>query len=450
MMIGNGIKNITKDHCFFIYLQLWQITSFYQVKIQWVPITVFSKSLVLYVNESMTQVIAFRAGARPVFSQNKFRDETEGERICYHITVDPRVARGSVYSHHKRSKDTVQPIHYRPRAIPAPKHDSPKGKAEEEDLAEDKEFRPDLLEIDDRPIEEDLATAAETYIQRPPTPHFVPDEPGVDVETQVWDGDLFNYESEVRPMIKVIVQHTLLRALAEVHEEVEVENIRQHKDRYEVERNIILAELQRLEAKGARKFDEDKRRREQRLKAATDMAERNEKLASAGFGEGFSVEVMLAAMDGLERRGTFFDEVEAEVEDQFLPWLSGEIDTALEVRRVLEAVKRAAAKRGMEIRRGRIERFQVGVQEPRKMAEERMAQAMRRVFVEDRGAEAIRTRLKEEKERKEREAVEKAERAAKAEADAEAAAQAAAEEAAKQESEKEETIEEESGVSDSN
>jgi hypothetical protein len=91
--------------------------------------------------------------------------------------------------------------------------------------------------------------------------------------------------------------------------------------------------------------------------------------------------------------------------------------------------------------------LQEDVLQPRKTAEERVAQAMRRVFVEDRGADAIRTRLRE---RKEREAVEKAERAAKAETDEEAVAQAAAEEAAKRKSEKGETAEDDSAVSDSN
>jgi hypothetical protein len=117
----------------------------------------------------MSEVFTFRAGARPVFAQNKFRDETDAERICYHISLDPRVARGSVYSHHKPTKDAVQPIRYRPRVIPTPKTESP-AHAEEEDVTEDKDFRPTLLEIEDRPIEEDLATAAEAYIERPPTP----------------------------------------------------------------------------------------------------------------------------------------------------------------------------------------------------------------------------------------------------------------------------------------
>jgi hypothetical protein len=332
--------------------------------------------------------------------------------------------------------------------IPPPKEETPQRRSEEEDLLEDKDFRPDLLEIEDRPLEEDLATAAETYIERPPTPHFVPDEPGVDVETQVWDGDLFNFEAEVRPMIKVIVQHTLLRALADVHEEVEVENIRQHKDRYEVERNIILAELQRLEAKGARKFDEDKRRREQRMRAAQDVAERNARLAAAGFGEAFSVDAMLGAMDGLDRGGEFFDEVEAEVSGEFLPWLTDEIGAALEIRDLLVAVKRAAAKRAIAVRSARIEAFRDDVAAPRAEDAARVDRAMRRVFVEDRGAEAIRRRYREMRERKEQEEREEAARKARieAEAEAESGAGAEAEDASRKESEKEE----DSGVSDSN
>jgi hypothetical protein len=406
----------------------------------------------------MTQGFTFRAGARPVFAQNKFRDENQEERVCYHITVDPRVARGSVYSHHKPVKDVVQPIRYRPRAIPPPKQETEKKAQEEEDALEDKDYRPILLEIDDRPIEEDLATANETYIERPPTPHFVPDEPGVDVETQIWDGDLFNYETEVRPMIKVIVQHTLLRALAEVHEEVEVENIRLHKDRYEVERNVILAELQRLDAKGARLLEEDKRRREQRKRAAEEAAEKNKKLAAEGFGENFSVATMLGAMDNLERRGTFFDEVENDVREEFLPWLSAEFVSAMGIRDLLDALKRKAAKRAVEVRARNIQKFQADVAAPRATKEERHAKAMRRALVEDRGAAAIRRRLREVKERKEREAAEKA---AKAEADSLAEAErlereASAQEAGKQEvdeNEKEKEPsekEEESGVSDSN
>jgi hypothetical protein len=206
-----------------------------------------------------------------------------------------------------------------------------------------------------------------------------------------------------------------------------------------------------LDAKEARKFEEDARRREQRKLAAQAMAERNRRLASEGFGEAVSCDVMLEAMDVLDRRGTFYDEVEAEVQQEFLPWLSEEVVAALEIRELLQALKHAAAKRAIMIRDEKIREFDAEVAQPRRVSEERHARAMRKVLIEDRGAAAMRRRIREAKEKKEREAAEAAERAAKAEADAEAAAAAAAEaEASKGENEKEAEGDESGSVSDSN
>jgi hypothetical protein len=393
---------------------------------------------------SMSTSFTFRAGARPVLAQAKFREQTEEERISYHILVDPRLARGSVYAHHKRPNNTVQPIRYRPRFLPKPKEEAAPRSQEEEEGAEDKEFTPDLLEIENRPIEDDLATAADTYIQRPPTAHFVEEEPGVDVETQVWDGDLFNYDAEVRPMIKVIVQHTLLRALAEVHEEVEVESIQRHRDRYELERNTILAEVQRLDAKEQRKFEEQKRRMQQREQAQAELSKRNQETAANGFGAGNAADVMMQAMDLIERGGSISDEVEAEVRGIFLPWLSGELAVAMRAKQTLFELRKGAAQRAIRVRTARIATFQDNVAAPRTASEDRQASIRRQMVIEDRGAATVRRVRKEYREAKEREAVEAAARAEREAEEAAARAEREAEEAearaaAKAEKEEEET-----------
>jgi hypothetical protein len=369
----------------------------------------------------MAKTFAFRANARAVVSKDRYREETEGERICWHISVDPRVARGSVYSHHKPPSDAVKPIRYRPRQISPVKEDLPPGQ-EEEEIVENPDFTPTLLEIEDRPIEEDLATAKDTYIERPPTPHFVPDEPGVDASTQVYDGDLFNFDGEVRPIIKVIVQHTLLRALAEVHEEVEVENIQRHRDRYEVERNVILAELQRLEAKEQRKFEEDKRRRKQREEAEKELHEKNAEFSSVGFAQYYATDVMMGAVDLLEERAYFYDEIESDVNANFLPWLSDELGTVLEVKDVLISLRQSARDRALEIRAKKKEAFQAVVKEEDELTVSKKQEVLRRMIVEDRGSTKIRQARRDYREQKEREA---AEAAARAEAEEAAAAEAA-------------------------
>ena len=348
----------------------------------------------------MTRSFAFQAGARPVFAQTKFKDDNDGERISYHITVDPRVARGSVYSHHKAPTDTVKPIRYRPKPIPQPKEEK-YANYEEEDL-EEQSAEPVLYEISDRPIEEDLATANETYIERPPTPHFVPDEPGVDVATQVGENDLFNFDKEVRPMIKVIVQHTLLRALAEVHEEVEVENITKHRGRYEYERNVILSELQRLEAKEQRLFEEAKRRREQREKAYLEINQLNHDLSARGFGEFYASDCILNAMDLLEKRGLFYDEVEREVSDTFLPWLSHELEGALAVKDTLTEIKKKTIMKVDEIKRHARRDMKIEGIKQKKMAVVREDRVLRKMLIEDIAAQDIRKAKNDYKKSKEK------------------------------------------------
>lgn len=353
----------------------------------------------------MTNTFSFQAGARPVFAQTKYRDEEDDQqRIACHITVDPRVVRGSAYAHHKPA-ETIQPIRYKPKPIPRIVEEDSQPACEEETMNDD-ELEPLLQPIEDRPIEDDIATAAETFIERPPTPHFIEDEPGIDVETQIEESDLFDYDSEVRPLIKVIVQHTLLRALAEVHEEVEVENISKHRERYEVERNTILAELQRLEAQFQRKDDETKRRKEQRERVQKEVQELNAAAASKGFAESYASDMVIHAMDLLEQRGFFYDEVEKEVSDVFLPWLSTQIDEALEVKELTVKVKEKAIEEADSLRKTSISQTKEKRTKEQKERDSKDRALLRKMLIEDTGAKKIgnaKRKFEEEKRKKEEE-----------------------------------------------
>jgi flagellar biosynthesis/type III secretory pathway protein FliH len=130
-------------------------------------------------------------------------------------------------------------------------------------------------------------------------------------------------------------------------------------------------------------------------------------------------------MDILDRRGDFIDEVEAEVRDSFLPWVSDELEVALEVKETLYELKKAGLSRAIEIRNGRIRKFHVDVEVPKVVIVNKKAAMLRGMLVEDRGSMAIRKARREYIERKEREAAEAAARA-----QAESAAISEAEEAA--------------------
>lgn len=113
-----------------------------------------------------------------------------------------------------------------------------------------------LEELSDRVPEVEEATQTEAFMDRPPSPLFIPTKTGLDKETQILPGDLFDFDLEVEPILEVLVGKTLEQGLMEVLEEEELENIRKHQEEFEQVRNAELAEVQRLEEEVKRKDGE--------------------------------------------------------------------------------------------------------------------------------------------------------------------------------------------------
>jgi hypothetical protein len=55
-----------------------------------------------------------------------------------------------------------------------------------------------LEELTDTVPEADNGTQTDAFLDRPPTPLFVPQKAGLDATTQIADGDLFDFDFEVR------------------------------------------------------------------------------------------------------------------------------------------------------------------------------------------------------------------------------------------------------------
>ncbi len=69
-------------------------------------------------------------------------------------------------------------------------------------------------------------SSLQAFMDRPPTPIFVPAKVGRDQATQIESGDLFDFDAEVEPILEVLVGKTLEQSLMEVHEDLELDNIR--------------------------------------------------------------------------------------------------------------------------------------------------------------------------------------------------------------------------------
>lgn len=73
-----------------------------------------------------------------------------------------------------------------------------------------------LEEVTDMQPEEEAGTQTDAFLERPVTPLFVPQKRGVDAETQIEDGELFDFAFEVEPLLEVLVGKTLEQGLMEV------------------------------------------------------------------------------------------------------------------------------------------------------------------------------------------------------------------------------------------
>jgi hypothetical protein len=65
--------------------------------------------------------------------------------------------------------------------------------------------------------------------------------------TQIEDGDLFCFDTEVKPLLNVLLSKTLEQARMEVLEEEEIKELKQQQRYYEEQRNRELAEVEALE-----------------------------------------------------------------------------------------------------------------------------------------------------------------------------------------------------------
>jgi hypothetical protein len=314
------------------------------------------------------------------------------------ITVDPRVYRGSTYSKHKPAQPQVQTAKPR-RKLPSPRAREPATNSliapppREVRIDLELQTEPYLQEVVEKPDGIDISTETDRFLARPPSPLYIPPKTGVDIETQVEESELFHWDIEVKPIVATIVAKSLEQAFMEVHEEEEFANIRRHKEAIEHGRNIALTGILELEEGERRKFEEKQKRMEERLRYEAEQHELRARIAVRGYGEFFASDLMKDAIDLLDRRGYFYDEVERDIENTFLPWLTKAADGPPKSRAVVNGLfrKTKAAAVGYE---ARLREGSVQASEAQEAtAQQKAAARLRQMFVEDRGGLKIRTAL---------------------------------------------------------
>ncbi|KAM3961947.1 LOW QUALITY PROTEIN: radial spoke head protein 3 [Aphomia sociella] len=212
-----------------------------------------------------------------------------------------------------------------------------------------------LEELFDKGVEMEVGVQTDMFVDRPATPIYVPAKTGADAFTQIYPGDLFDFDLEVQPILEVLVGKTTEQALAEVAQEEELETLRSQQRRYGELRDAELAERQRLAAHDVRLYQE-KERRVAEAREARCAAEEARRAAAAALVRAHVAALLPAALAGLRDHGYLVHRIQRGVDEEFMPWLveevSKEIESIITSRDVITEIVRDVVEARGELHRG--------------------------------------------------------------------------------------------------
>ncbi|CAL1601138.1 unnamed protein product [Knipowitschia caucasica] len=189
-----------------------------------------------------------------------------------------------------------------------------------------------LEELSNIVLESDVQCQTDAFLDKPDTPLFVPAKSGVDVATQIQEGELFDFDREVQGVLEVLVGKVMEQSLLEVMEEEELASLRAQQRAFEERRNAQLNEVQRLQEQERRHTEEKERRIAQQKEVLRKEKEIADKIAARAYTRQHLAGLVPSIFTSLRCHGFFVDTVQTDVETNFMPWLMNEIHSTLDKR----------------------------------------------------------------------------------------------------------------------
>jgi len=288
----------------------------------------------------------FASQPRAVPQRKKYRDPVgpvdDSQAPQYgNIMYDRRIVRGNTYAQHtlpasaqpdpieiQRQQENRRRAIARKRAKEQLRPRSPEPVEGRKHMDVQTELY--LEELSDRVEEADVEIQTDAFLDKPPSPLFVPAKTGKDIATQILQGDLFDFDIEVKPILEVLVGKTVEQSLLEVMEEEELANLRAQQRAFEELRNAEFVEQQRLEEQERRHREEKERRMKQQREVLRKEKETAEKIAARAFAQSYLADLVPTVFGTLSDNGYFYDPVERDIEHGFLPWLMDRVTEQLE------------------------------------------------------------------------------------------------------------------------
>ena len=226
--------------------------------------------------------MSINLNGRVVDNKPKFINEQGGTKLTYNFVTDPKLKRGHnfgiIYVTSSNYDDTASKGQSQQR-----KKDSKnlktnlknknylgqiKEKEEQEKKRNEKEGECGICTQKVTTTVRPTPITFEEIVQTdplppPPQPLLIwPKKTGIDKECQIEDGDLFNFDEEVQPLVHIIVSKTLEESRREVLEEEELKHIKEQQEKYKKLNEVNINRVKAIEEKERKRFEEHNRKKE--------------------------------------------------------------------------------------------------------------------------------------------------------------------------------------------
>ena len=145
---------------------------------------------------------------------------------------------------------------------------------------------------------------------------FLPQKLGKDEATQIMDGDLFDFDTDVQPLLTVIIGKTLEQSLLELEQEQEIENLRQAKLMYSKKRNDDMKRIKNLEEKEIQKKYNNDAKKEVRKQMRETRKKTQKELISRFISKTYLRDLVKNSYNDLIHRCQFRDYTNSTVKDK--------------------------------------------------------------------------------------------------------------------------------------
>ncbi|OHT07410.1 hypothetical protein TRFO_24360 [Tritrichomonas foetus] len=151
----------------------------------------------------------------------------------------------------------------------------------------------------------------------------------VGIKTNVPGTSLFDFDVQVQPMVTALVQKALTQAAMEYQEEEELAYMQMYLKAFQHTAQKEGEAIKRLEEAELKKYEEKEEIIKKKLQIEEAQLELRSKVMARGFAEWFIWDIQNDVMESLHQRGYFYDEVERDIEQTFLPWLTQVVEAEI-------------------------------------------------------------------------------------------------------------------------